>query len=550
MIKKLLIRNFAIIKELDIVLKDGLTVITGETGAGKSLILKSLSILLGGKGDRTYVRTGSEKSVLEVEIDSDSNNIYRRLIRNSGRVRSFINDEPVLEKDYSTHTHSFADFHGQNEQQMIMNPASHIDYLDSFCGHAKDLVRIELIFDDMMSIEKVIRSTQKKIDNSSTRKELLDFQINEIEEIKPEVNEDLDLSNEFKRLRNIEELASTIKNINMTLTENDHSIYRQLSSALSDLERLSRYDRRLSGFIQDIKEASVSIQDSSSSLMQYVENLDSDDSQLAAIEDRLHSIETLKRKYGGSIEAVNAYIENAYKELEEIKGLDKKIKKLIDKKTLLVDQYQSLSDKLHLSRMKTAENISKQIVKEMSNLNMDRAVFDIRIQQSEKKDSPIVCHGKNIDFKSKGYDSVEFYLSANPGESPKPLAKIASGGETSRIMLAIKSVLKSIDPVSTLIFDEIDSGISGKAAERVGSALNELSMNKQVICITHLPQIASMAKHHIYVYKKIKNNKTSVIIKYLEGKEKLNAISELYSSDIKSFSSVSLENNLGSDVHG
>ena len=550
MIKRLLIKNFAIIKELEIALKDGLTVITGETGAGKSLILKSLSILLGGKGDRTYVRTGSEKSVLEVEVNSNSKKIYRRLIRNSGRVRSFINDEPILEKDYSEHTNSFADFHGQNEQQMIMNPASHIDYLDSFCGHTKDLARVELIYDDMMNIDKEIRSTQKKIDNSLTRKELLDFQINEIEEIKPEVNEDLDLSNEFKRLRNIEELASTIKNINMTLTENDHSIYRQLSSALSDLERLSRYDHGLSGFIQDIKEASVSIQDSSSSLMQYVENLDSDDSQLAVIEDRLHSIETLKRKYGGSIESVNTYIKDAYKELEEIKGLDKKIKTLFDKRSLLIDQYQSFSDKLHLKRIKTAEKISKQIVKEMSNLNMDRAVFDIRIQQKEKKESPIICNGKNIDFESKGYDHVEFYLSANPGEIPKPLAKIASGGETSRIMLAIKSVLKSIDPVSTLIFDEIDSGISGKAAERVGSALNELSMDKQVICITHLPQIASMAKHHIYVYKKVENNKTSVIIKYLEGKEKLNAISELYSGETKSFSSVSLENNLGSDIHG
>ena len=550
MIRRLSVKDFAILKELEVSFNEGLTVITGETGAGKSLILKSLSVLLGAKGEKTFVRSGAERSVLELEIESDSKNFFRRLLSKSGRARSFHNEEPCSESDYKKRSQSIADFHGQNEQQLIMNPDNHIDYLDNFLKENKNLAKIDILYEDLKNIDLEIRSTQKKIENASTRKELLDFQINEIETIDPKKDEDLSLSKEFKRLKNIEDTISTLKNINLTLNESDHSIYKQLSSAISNLERLSRFDEDLTPFVNEIQDATQSIQESSASLLQYVQNLDGEDNNLGQIEERLHGIEMLKRKYGGTIDYVLQYLEEAYVELKEMQGLDKKYADLLERKNSLVKEFQNLSEELHSKRKNIAKKISTQIIQEMANLNMPNAVFEIRIFQKSKKNSPVIFENENVEINPKGFDIVEFYLSANPGESPKPLVKIASGGETSRIMLAIKTVLKDFDPVSTLIFDEIDSGISGDAAEKVGQALLKLSKDKQVFCITHLPQIASKAKNHLYVYKNVSKSKTRVSAKYLNEKDKINAIAELYGNNSESYSSISTTKGSSSETYG
>ena len=550
MIRRLSVKDFAILEELEVSFNEGLTVITGETGAGKSLILKSLSVLLGAKGEKTFVRSGAERSVLELEIESDSKNFFRRLLSKSGRTRSFHNEEPCSESDYKKRSQSIADFHGQNEQQLIMNPDNHIDYLDSFLKENKNLAKIGILYEDLKNIDLEIRSTQKKIENASTRKELLDFQINEIESIDPKKDEDLSLSKEFKRLKNIEDTISTLKNINLTLNESDHSIYKQLSSAISNLERLSRFDEDLTPFVNEIQNATQSIQESSVGLLQYVQNLDGEDNNLGQIEERLHGIEMLKRKYGGTIGYVLQYLEEAYVELKEMQGLDKKYADLLERKNSLVKEFQNLSEELHSKRKNIAKKISTQIIQEMSNLNMPNAIFDIRIFQKSKKNSPVIFENENVEINPKGFDIVEFYLSANPGESPKPLVKIASGGETSRIMLAIKTVLKDFDPVSTLIFDEIDSGISGDAAEKVGQALLKLSKDKQVFCITHLPQIASKAKNHLYVYKKVSKSKTRVSAKYLNEKDKINAIAELYGNNSKAYASISTTKGSSSETYG
>ena len=431
-----------------------------------------------------------------------------------------------------------------------MNPDNHIDYLDNFLKENKNLAKIDILYEDLKNIDLEIRSTQKKIENASTRKELLDFQINEIESIDPKKDEDLSLSKEFKRLKNIEDTISTLKNINLTLNESDHSIYKQLSSAISNLERLSRFDEKLTPFVNEIQDASQSIQESSVGLLQYVQNLDGEDNNLGQIEERLHGIEMLKRKYGGTIDYVLQYLEEAYVELKEMQGLDKKYADLLERKNSLVKEFQNLSEELHSKRKNISKKISKQIIQEMSNLNMPNAVFEIRIFQKSKKNSPVIFENENVEINPKGFDIVEFYLSANPGESPKPLVKIASGGETSRIMLAIKTVLKDFDPVSTLIFDEIDSGISGDAAEKVGQALLKLSKDKQVFCITHLPQIASKAKNHLYVYKKVSKSKTRVSAKYLNEKDKINAIAELYGNNPEAYASISTTKGSSSETYG
>ena len=539
MIKKLFIKDFAIIKELEIPLKNGLTVITGETGAGKSILLKALGFALGAKSDKTYVRSGQEQSVVEVEVQTNKDSIYRRLLSKGGRSRSFVNDEPTIDINYKSLVKVIADFHGQNEQQYILNSNTHIDFLDSYCKSEELVKKIEFIFSNLSKTIDLLNKAKIQQETASNQKELLKFQLNEINSISPQENEDVKLGVEFKRLNHIDELISTVQNMNQSLTEHDHSIYRQLISTLNDLERLSNYDKNLGTFIDSLKQASISIQDASVSLFQYAENIDNDPEQSKIIEDRLQEIESLKRKYGGSIESIFTFKSQAEVELESLSGLDQKIIDLEEERYLLVTQYQKIADQLHESRINNAIKLSKEIELEMSELNMAGSTFEILINTKPNSESLINFNQERIAFGSKGYDTIEFFLSANPGELPKPLVKVASGGEVSRIMLAIKSVLKKSDPVETLIFDEIDSGISGQAAEKVALSLEDLAKNKQVLCITHLPQIASRAHHHMHISKKINNNQTDVVLNYLKEEEKLEAIAGLFSGENISVESIS-----------
>jgi DNA repair protein RecN (Recombination protein N) len=548
MIQRIYIKDFAIIRETEVSLKNGLTVITGETGAGKSILLKSLGIALGGKSDKTDVRSGQSQSVLEAELSDQQ--IYRRLISKGGRTRSFINDEPMTESDYRDAVQSLADFHGQHEQQYIMNAHTHIDFLDRFCKAEKMVEKIDTIYSQLVVNIDALEEAKAKLENASNEKELLQFQVQEIEAISPEIDEDMALGKEFKRLNNMDELVSTVQRLNQSLTEHDHSIYRQLSSALNELESLSKYDESILSFIESIKQASVSIQDASADLTQYADSIENDPNRLQEVEERLHAIESLKRKYGGSLEAVQDFINSAGEKLKELSGLNAKINELESEQKLLIHQYQKSADSLHNQRSKMANTISKQIENEMAKLNMPGATFEVVINAKSETDSPIKKESVFVKFGPKGYDQVEFFLSANPGEISKPLTKVASGGEVSRIMLAIKSVLKKSDPVETLIFDEIDSGISGQAAEKVAEALADLSTEKQVICITHLPQIASKADHHIYVHKSIKNEQTDVMVRYLTESEKVEAIAELFSGESISVEGISSAKRFRSQARG
>ncbi len=533
MIHRMYIKDFAIIGEMSLPFKNGLTVITGETGAGKSILLKSLSITLGAKADKTDVRSGQSQSVVETELSVEGQEkIFRRLISKGGRTRSFIDDEPMAESNFREIVIPLADFHGQHEQQYIMDAATHIDFLDSFCNSENLVKKTKAVYTDLSQTMLELEQAHALQNNAANRKELLQFQVQEIQAVDPQVDEDIELGKEFKKLNHVDELIATVQGLNQSLTEHDHSIYRQLASVLNELDRLSKYDESLNSYVESIEQASVSIQDASAGMIQYGESMDHDQSRLQEVEERLHAIESLKRKYGGSIESVRSFIQDSEKELAQLSGLDEKISELESEKAHLIMRYQKLAAQLNSIRMKFAKKLASQIEIEMAQLNMAGATFQVQINQIEDRESFIQLQGKPVKYSSKGFDKIEFYLSANPGELPKPLIKVASGGEVSRIMLAIKSVLKKSDPVETLIFDEIDSGISGQAAEKVGDALKKLSQEKQVICITHLPQIASRAKHHIYIHKTITNEQTEVDARYLNDEEKIQAIAELFSGEI------------------
>ena len=527
MINKIYIKDYAIVRELDLPFFDGFTVITGETGAGKSLIVKALSLALGSKAEKTDVRSGQERSVVEVSLSNQKN--YRRLLSKGGRIKSYVDEEPLSEESYRELVYSFADFHGQNEQQLIMNSRTHIDFLDRFCKNENKLSAIEKIYNELIFTKEDLAKKLELSKQSNDKKDFLEFQLNEIQLISPKLNEDEELTAEFKRLNNSEETINAIQKLNQSLTEHDHSIYKQLYSAIDELESLSKYDKKLSNFLDALKQSSMSIQESSSGLAEYLDQIESDPSKLSEVNDRLQSIESLKRKYGGSIESVIDHVEKIKIDLDELSGLDLKIEKLKSSLNELILKYSELADELSLNRSQMAKKLSSQIESTMEKLNMDGATFKVQIQQKSSQDETIKHNNLNVKFGPKGYDDVEFYLSANPGEAIKPLSKIASGGEVSRIMLSIKSVLKEDDPVQTLIFDEIDSGISGEAADKVANALKALSKEKQVICITHLPQIASLADNHLFVGKKVVDSKTYVDALYLNDDQKISAVAKLFS---------------------
>ena len=527
MINKIYIKDYAIVRELDLPFFDGFTVITGETGAGKSLIVKALSLALGSKAEKTDVRSGQERSVVEVSLSNQKN--YRRLLSKGGRIKSYVDEEPLSEESYRELVYSFADFHGQNEQQLIMNSRTHIDFLDRFCKNENKLSAIEKIYNELIFTKEDLAKKLELSKQSNDKKDFLEFQLNEIQLISPKLNEDEELTAEFKRLNNSEETINAIQKLNQSLTEHDHSIYKQLYSAIDELEGLSKYDKKLSNFLDALKQSSMSIQESSSGLVEYLDQIESDPSKLSEVNDRLQSIESLKRKYGGSIESVIDHVEKIKTDLDELSGLNLTIEKLKSSLNELILKYSELADELSLNRSQMAKKLSSQIESTMEKLNMDGATFKVQIQQKSSQDETIKHNNVNVKFGPKGYDDVEFYLSANPGEAIKPLSKIASGGEVSRIMLSIKSVLKEDDPVQTLIFDEIDSGISGEAADKVANALKALSKEKQVICITHLPQIASLADNHLFVGKKVVDSKTYVDALYLNDDQKISAVAKLFS---------------------
>ncbi len=525
MIKRLYIKNFAIIKEIEIDFLPGLTVITGETGAGKSILLEALGVALGSKADKIMVRNGADRAVIEAKFNDLE---IRRLVFNTGRTKSYKNDEWISLLDLKKENFSRVDFHGQHDQQLILNSVSHIDYLDRYCKHNLDVKKLEKIHYDISELKVELN----RLDESEIKKieklDLLKFQANEIDLINPILDEDIQLKDTFKKLSNIEEIIKSLEKIKNIICDNDYSINEQLNTVQSELISIEKYDSSLSKISNLVKGSILQLDEAITDINIELVETDFNQENLAEIEERLNSLESLKRKYGGSIQSVLDERKNIEKELNSFENLEnsqKKISKAIKKKEGI---FSKLAILIHEKRKRKSKELSKEIVLAMKELNMGGARFDINIKCDEDSSGFVILTGVPMAENSKGIDKVEFYLSANPGEPTKPLSSVASGGEISRIMLAIKTVFQNYDPVHTLVFDEIDAGISGKAARKVAEHLLHLSQKKQVICITHLSHIATQADNHLHVEKYIKDKQTYVDMKYLNKTESFNVIQELF----------------------
>lgn len=515
MIKNLYIKNFAIIDDLSIEFYPGLTVITGETGSGKSIIIEAIAVASGKKVEKMMVKSNAKSSVVDLEFEQDS---YRRIINIGGRSRSFINDTPVSISEIIKDFEQKIDFHGQHDQQLILKKENHIDYLDSFCKQQDTVKKIIGIFDNLEKYKKQLKQLKQDLSLSEEKKELLNFQLNEIESAGIVIEEEIKLLNEYKKLNNQEEILSFFNDVQLKLNNHDKGILTDLNNILFKIESLKKYDDNILRFENLFNSIVVQLQDVDSEINSRLASDEFDEDRLLYIEERISVLETLKRKYGGSLESAIAHENQIRKELDEISLLTKSdldINKNIEE---LEHKYNELATKLSTNRKNKKADLSKLIEDSLNELNMKRARFSIEMSSSKNP----------LEYSSKGIDQIEFLLSANPGEPLKPMAAIASGGEMSRIMLAIKTVFQDQNPVDTLIFDEIDTGISGETAIRVSNHLKTLSSHKQVICITHLPQIAQKAENHLHITKKMDSCNTIVEAKYINGRKSKQIINNLF----------------------
>ncbi|MGB5529857.1 MAG: DNA repair protein RecN [Ignavibacteriaceae bacterium] len=549
MLKSFEVKDYALIEHISVEFGSGLNIITGETGAGKSILIDAMSLLLGDRASTEVVRKDAQKSYVEGifnvkgnkkvkslldenDVDFNDELIIRREISLKGSNRCFINDTPVnlnLVKDIGN---LLVDLHGQHEHQSLLRTETHIDYLDEFGDYQELLLQYRKIYSDLLTKENELKELQLKESGIKEKKNFYSFQIKEIDNISPREDEEERLIEELKILENSEKLAELTSEVYQLLYESDNSIQTSLSKVRTLLQKLNEIDKSFSDSLTESDSALTEISDISSFIRSYNAKINIDPEEVEAKRERLGAINLLKKKYGGSVKSIIEYRKKIGEEFELAENFSEKIKELSKNIFELRKSAGGLAKSLSKQRGQAAKLVKKGIEETLKELGIQEPQFKTQIinNQSEK-DSGIFLDGKYFKATSKGINEIEFFISTNPGEDLKPLAKVASGGEVSRIMLALKSTLAKNDKLPLLIFDEIDVGVSGRIAQKVGKALRNLSEYHQVISITHLPQIASYADHHFSIEKVTQNDRVVSSIKKLPESERITEIARLLSGE-------------------
>lgn len=547
MLKSLQIKDYALIEQINVEFFSGLNIITGETGAGKSILIDAMSLLLGERASTDVVRKGSSKSVVEGIFDVRKNKkveailneneielwdemIVRREISLKGSNRCFINDTPVQLSVVKELGYLLVDLHGQHEHQSLLRKETHIEMLDDFAEITTELEEFRKLSRDLKQKLKEVKELKEREKILKEKRDLYQFQIKEIDAVNPQLNEEEELERELNILENSEKLLELTIEIFTQLYESDDAIYDKLSDIKTKIEELSQIDSSFNEKLDEASNALAQINDIADYVRSYKDNIDLESERLTEIRNRLASLVALKKKYGGSIESIIEHRKKIGEELELVEGFDNKIESLEKEIEILRKECGTASQKLTAKREKAAKEIKKGVEEELTYLGINEAKFEtvFGIEPAEENESEyILVKNKKVKFTGRGTDKIEFYLSTNLGEDVKPLQKVASGGEVSRIMLSLKMILAKNDKLPLLIFDEIDTGVSGRIAQKVGQSLKELSRHHQIIAITHLPQIAGLADHHFFVQKFEKEKRSFTSIKKLSSEERINEVAKL-----------------------
>lgn len=550
MLIELRIENFAIIEHLELSFNPGLNIFTGETGAGKSIIIDAVEALLGSRAEATMVRTGEERASLEAifaipdevsepvmailqkeELLDDPKYIsLGREIRSNGRSLARINGRSVNVGLLGELSEYLVDVHGQSEHLTLLHVRQHLGLLDRYADVDDLLVSYRKTYHDLLGVRRELSELRQAESEAARRIDVLTYQINEIESARLKAGEEEALKEERNRLANAEGLSSLAQQAIQSLDEGSDeapAVSDLLGKAVSAMGNLSRLDATQEPLHEQANLLLENLTELAGALRDYLEKIEYNPKRLDQVEERLDLIHNLKRKYGASIQAVLAYAEQSQSQLEAITHAGERITTLEGEERRLLGELGKqglvLSDKRHTA----AEKLEIALVGELESLNMSGAQFKVDFQQRADAEGVLLEDGRRLTFDSNGFEKVEFLVAPNPGEGLKPLVKIASGGETSRLMLAIKNVLARADRVPTLIFDEIDQGIGGRVGMVVGRKLWELARQHQVLCVTHLPQLAVFGECHLHVEKQVKDGRTTTQVNTLEGEARLVELAQM-----------------------
>ena len=546
MLSLLKIKNIALIDRLEIEFGGGLNLLTGETGSGKSIIVDSLGALTGDRVSSELIKEGEDSARIEglftvtanaelrtifdesgIDLDAgdEADVIVRRELSNLGKNRIFVNNQLVTQGFLKKIGPRLVDIHGQGEQTTLFNTAYHLEILDEFAD-LKDLRQRTAEAHHHWSVTKTELGMLRQ--NEAEKLQMLDilrFQVDEIARAGLQPGEDEELEEEKRRLNNVEKLSELSEDAYSLLYEADESTTATLEKAARKIEELAEYESKFGEYSEGIKAARAVLEDLAISVRDFRNHLEFSPERLAVIEDRLVEIARLKRKYGSMIESVLSHLAESRERLENIESAEVREEELREKLRHLRAEYITAAMELHKKRILAARRFEKDVIENLKAVALEKARFEVRIDapgESELADA-------NFDkgFRAKGFDSAEFYFSANPGESPKPLVKVASGGESSRLMLILKTTARAADHEKTAVFDEIDAGIGGRVAEAVGLKLKELARTQQVLCVTHQPQVASLADRHFIVEKSLGRDRTGISARELGGAEKVEEIARM-----------------------
>lgn len=535
MLQELSIKDFAIIDEIQISFQPKMTVLTGETGAGKSIIIDALGLLAGGRGSTEFIRKGEKKAVIqglftlpreantynileEYGIDSeDGQIILQRDLYRGGRNICRINGMMVNLATLRKVGETLIDIHGQNEHQELMKPENHIDLLDEYDKKTSQLRnQYQVVYQNYRKLK--LSMEKKEADEKAwvQRLDMLNFQVKEIEEAGLKINEEDELVEEKNKLDNFQAIHDALELSYQILSGEKIDVVGNLGNAMNELSDVSDLSENLQEMNTKISDAFYSLEDAARDISDELDSMEWNGERLNEIEERLELIHQLKRKYGDTIEDILHYHSRIEKELREMENAEQNSEKQERQLSEALEKVKELAIKLSKQRKKSAKKLEKMIHEQLSALYMDKAVFEVKCLNNSK-------------LYSKGIDKVEFYIQTNPGEEMGPLAKIASGGELSRIMLALKTIFSQKMGVTSIIFDEVDTGVSGRVAQAIAEKISQISNNSQVLCITHLPQVAAIADNHYYISKSVNDGRTETSLKELDEKQKIREIARMLS---------------------
>ncbi len=548
MLNELIIRNFAIIENLSVSFGRGLNILTGETGAGKSILIDALSGVLGEKMTTDMIRSGCEKATLEgvfdisttsdimnileeSGIDADENRlVLRRELYASGRGRCFANSVNIPVSKLKEISDNLVDIHGQNEHQSIVKVARHRELLDNFAGTRNEVAEMREIHSGLQMLRDKLNSFNIDEREKARRIEYNTFAVKEIEAAALVPNEEEQLKQESMILSNAEKLFNEI-NRSSQLMNMDGGVLQNLKKIEQGISVISEYDSNISDVVDSVRESLYTLEDASRFLKEYERSIDFSPGRINQVEERLSLISTLKKKYGDTIEEILEFAEKARNEIEAISSGEDEREKLNTEYRERVKTAKAKALALSEKRSKAALILEKRVMEELNYLGMSGTVFRVSLEREISPQGEIEADNKTYVLYPHGLDKVEFMLSANRGEELRQLKKVASGGEMSRIMLALKNVILSADIVESLVFDEVDAGISGKVAEMVGKKLKALAGNRQVLVITHLPQIAAMGDTNYSVSKGKADERITTKLEKLDGRGKINEVARLLAGE-------------------